>query len=641
MKPPYFETPLSSRLPTKIQRPVHVPDIIRLKCLHSFVWLMMGIIITRLWYLQIAMGSSFAVDAEKQRIRPIRRLAARGIIMDAKGRVLATSRQQVVVTVLPEEIRKNPQAVTILAGILNVTPESILEKLVEPEPPAAASPSAHRQNAPTRRGPRWKLNSTEPIKVAEKIDLKTLTQIEEQKLDLDGVQVAREPVRYYTDERTCSHILGRTYPIPPTRIKEYKANGYHENDIVGAEGLEKTYESALRGTDGNLMVAVDARNRMLRRMTESSPIPGDSLRLSLDLDLQRATYRALQDTLSQGHPGSAVALDPATGAVLAMVSTPSYDLNSYSKEFTHLNHDPLKPLFNRATRGAYPCGSTFKLVTAAAGLDMGKITPETYIFCPGTMRVGNRTFNCDGYHRNIGFETAIAKSCDVYFYNVGLRVEQGGLEQMARRFGLGERTGIDLPGEVKGLVPNPEYKAKHRLDKWQRGDTVNMAIGQGFLQVTPLQLADYTAALANGGTLWRPQLISEIRDTSGNLLQGLAPEKRGDLGIRPEHLAAIVRGMRHVTEMGGTAPNVAIPGLDIAAKTGTAQTGRGKDNSVFVCFAPADHPKIAIAVLIEKVGHGNEFAGPVARQMLLQYFGRVSEKPRITARAPHKVRRAI
>jgi penicillin-binding protein 2 len=440
------------------------------------------------------------------------------------------------------------------------------------------------------------------------------------------------------DDKLCAHVLGRTYPIPPNKLADYKQKGYHDNDIVGAEGLEKTYETALRGVDGTLLVAVDARNRMLRRMSESQPVPGNTLQLNIDLDLQKAAYAALQETLSHGHPGSAVALDPNTGAVLAMVSTPSFDLNTYTKQFKSLNTDPMKPLYNRVTRGAYACGSTFKLVTAAAGLEAGKITPDSSIYCAGSLRVGNRTFKCDGNHGNIAFETALGKSCDVFFYNVGLMVEQRGMEQMAKRFGLGARTGIDLPGEVRGSIPSPEYKQRHHLDKWQRGDTVNMAIGQGFVQVTPLQLADYTAALANGGTLWHPHLVKEVRAPSGGRVNVIAPEKRGDLGLRPEFRDAIVRGMRKVVEPGGTAPNVAIPGLDIAAKTGTAQTGKGKDNAVFVCFAPADHPKIAIAVLIEKVGHGNEFAGPVARQMLLEYFRHPAEKPTIEARAaprPH------
>ena len=637
MSSPDFENRLVSPLPTKIQRPVHVPDIVRLKGLYGVVVLMMCVIVARLWYLQIAMGASFAVDADKQRSRPIRRLAARGAITDAKGRVLATSRSQYVVTILPEEIKKNPGAITTLATILNVTPDSILQKLVDPEPkPPPIRPGRPPRRVPPRKGPRWKLNSSEPIKVAEKIDLKTLTQIEEQKLDLDGVQVSREPVRFYKDDRLCTHILGRTTPIPPAKLREYKARGYYDNDIIGAEGLEKSCEADLRGTDGELLVAVDARNRMLRRMGESFPVPGNSIKLSIDLDLQKAAYRALQDTLAQGHPGAAVALDPDTGAVLAMVSTPSYDLNTYSKEFGRLRDDKMMPLYNRVTRGAYACGSTFKMVTAAAGLEAGKISPYTYINCPGSLRVGNRTFKCDGYHRSIGFETAIAKSCDVYFYNTGLMVGQRGMEQMAKRFGLGERTGIDLPGEVRGTVPTPEYKLRHKLDRWQQGDLVNMSIGQGYLQVTPLQLADYTAALGNGGTLWRPQLVKEIRDPAGNLVRGLIPEKRGDLGIKPQFREAIVRGMRQVVRTGGTAPNVAIPGLDIAAKTGTAQTGRGKDNSVFVCFAPADHPKIAIAVLIEKVGHGNEFAGPVARRILLQYFGKNTEKPKIQAGSDRK-----
>ncbi|HLJ53762.1 MAG TPA: penicillin-binding protein 2 [Chthonomonadaceae bacterium] len=628
MAPPDSNDRLINPLPPIIQRPVHVPDTFRLTILAGLVLAMLCVIVGRLWYLQVAMGGSFAVDANRQRTRPIRRIAARGMITDAKGRVLAATKPQYVVTVLPQEISKNPAAVNILAAILDVPVESILNKLTDP--PAPAAPGRRERKAPA--GPRWKTGAAEPIKVADNLDMKTVTQIEEQKLDLDGVQVTRQPVRCYVESKLCAHIIGRTYPIPPDKQKEYKARGYHDSDLVGAEGLEKTYQEELRGTDGAVFVTVDARNRMIRRVSDTAPVAGDSLKLNIDLSLQRTAYVALQDTLAHGHPGSAVALDPNTGAVLAMVSTPSFDINSYSRDFAKLMVDPTYPLYNRVTRGAYPCGSTFKLITGAAGLESGKITDGTRIHCSGALQVGNRTFRCDGRHGDIDIESAIAKSCDVYFYNVGLTVEQGRIEAMAKRFGLGDRTGIDLPGEAAGVVPGPAYKLRHGLDAWQRGDTVNLSIGQGYLQVTPLQLADYTAALANGGTLWRPQLVKEVRDSAGNLVRRPDPEKRRELGLTPKHRDLLVRGMERVVEPGGTASNIAIPGLRIAAKTGTAQTGIGRDNSVFICFAPVDHPKIAIAVLIEKVGHGNEFAGPVARRMLLQYFGLNPDQTRTMAR---------
>lgn len=626
MRRPFSGKPLVGPMPSKIQRPIHVPDVGRLQGLFFAVMLMMVVIVGRLWYLQIAMGSSFMEDAEKQRKRPIRRVAARGLIVDTRGRILATNKTEYVVNVYPEEIQKNEKAIPLLAAILNISPESLMQKLTDPEPvnPPPVTRKSRRKSAKPR-GPRWKQNSGEPIEVAEKVDLRVVTQIEEQKLDLDGVEVSKQPVRYYTDDKLCTHILGLTHPIPPDKLKEYKSKGYHNNDVIGADGLEKIYEPQLRGADGSLIVAVNARNRMLHHISESNPTPGNTLKLTIDMDLQRAAYMALQDTLANGHPGSAVALDPSTGAVLAMVSTPSYDLNTYNKQFKQLNTDPMRPLYNRAIKGAYACGSTFKLITSAAGLSSGKITPYSTIGCRGSLRVGNRTFKCDGFHGTIPFETAIGKSCDVYFYTVGEAVGQRGMEAWARRFGLGAKTEIDLPSEHIGIVPSPEYKARMHLDRWQRGDTVNMSIGQGFVAVTPLQLANYTSALANGGTLWKPRLVKEIRTSSGELVSTLHPEKHGELGLKPEFRDAIVRGMRRVVEPGGTAPNAAVPGLEIAGKTGTAQTA-GQDNSVFVCFAPVDHPKIAIAVLIQNVGHGSEFAAPVARKMLMQFFGRHEEQ---------------
>jgi penicillin-binding protein 2 len=600
-----MDYPVTGRLPSKIQRPDHLPDLRRLKLFYALILGMMGVMIARLWYLQIANGAEMALKSEQQRTRSIRKVAARGVIEDAKGRVLATSHSQYVVSVIPEEIKKNPQSLENLARILKVDLDALAAKVKA-----------------------WK--RMEPCKVAEKVDMPVLTQIEEQKLDLAGVIITKDPIRFYMDNRLCTHVLGVTRPISEDKLDAMRADGYtyFDRDYIGVEGLEATYETDLRGQDGEQLVAVDARGRMLHTLSETLPTPGHTLRLTLDTDLQKVAYEALQEPLSTGHCGAAIALDPNTGAVLALVSTPSYDLNAYGTGYNSLLKDPLKPLINRASGSAYPVGSTFKLVTAAAGLETGVISESSREYCPGHLQVGNRIFHCDKLsgHGSIAFENAIGASCDVYFYKTGQRVGVENLAEWARRFGLGERTGIDLPVDSRGIIPTPEWKKKTKRGPWVPGDVVNMAIGQGYVGVTPLQLADYTAALANGGTLWRPQLVQEIVDTSGErpvTLHHLTPESRGSLGVSAHHRDAIVEGMRRTLEPGGTAYGSAIPNLEVAGKTGSAQVvwhGEHVTNSVFVCFAPIDQPKIAIAVLVEGAGHGADVAAPIARRMLNQYF---------------------
>lgn len=592
-----------------IQRSDPVPDLRRLRVFFAAIAFVMAVIVVRLWFLQIVKGPEFATIADTQRKRLIRRPAARGTILDAKGRPLAISRPQFVISVIPEEVKKSPETYTRLAQMLHLSEDELQSQI---------------KKTKDKEG----LVAADSVPVVKDASIELISQIEEQKVDLPGILITKDPVRYYVDNKLCTHILGYARAINSEELKKENDKGldYHGGDVIGKDGLEKTYESDLRGKDGEESVAVNARGKLERVLDETAPVPGHTLKLTIDADLQQTAYDALQTPLAERHAGAAVAIDPNDGAVLAMVSTPSYDANSFTQKFHQLQDDKLHPLINRAAGSGYPCGSTFKIVTAAAGLETGTINPNTRYYCPGSLRVGNRNFRCDGRHGSLNMYQAIAKSCDVYFYHVGEGVGHEQLAFWARHFGLGEKTGIDLPADSPGLIPTPEWKKKTRRGPWVQGDLVNMAIGQGAVLVTPLQLACYTAAVANGGTLLRPQLVREIDDiSSGKLVKihSLERQVRAPLGITQQHRDAIVEGMQRVIQPGGTGQVLRIPGLDFAGKTGSAQMiweKQQRTNSVFICFAPVDHPTIAIAVLVEGAGRGMECAGPICRRMLCAYF---------------------
>jgi penicillin-binding protein 2 len=614
-----------------IDAPARIPDFTRLKAFAIILLVMFGSIIARLWYLQIVKGAELAKESETLRTRTIRRLGARGVITDAKGRVLASSRPHYVVSILPDEIKKNPDVLPLLARILE-TDERELRVQIDKN----------------------KITPFDPVPVARDVTMTQLSRIEEQKFDLPGVLITRDPKREYRDNKLCTHVLGITRPISPERWEEVKDRGYLGSDYIGVEGLEAYYENELRGGEGGQVIEVNAQGRMTRVVGENKPQPGNILHLTLDLDLQRVAYKALSEQWGKGHPGAAVALDPNDGAVLAFVSMPSYDLNRYGVDFAKLVSDRKgTPLVNRASYSAYPCGSPFKLVTSVAGLETGSVTPYTTFGCSGSIRRG-RTWRCDvrSGHGAVNFPRSIGASCNVYLWLEAERVGEKSLTKWANRLGFGERTGLDLPAaaDTAGTIPTEAWKQKRRHGEWYLGDTLNMAIGQGYVQTTPLQLALMAAAFANGGDLLRPQLVREIVDISSGkpvVKHTLKREVRRKVGWKPETRDAVVAGMIRVMQPGGTANGLGIPGISIAAKTGTAQAGgTRKDHSIFVCFAPVEKPKIAIAVFVENGGFGAVTAGPIARRMLMRYFHKdvqIAEQQRETTppprRSPRRYRR--
>ena len=578
------------------------------------------ILFARLWYLQILHGDRFRSLSEHNRIRLLDLPPSRGLIYDAKGRLLADDRPAFTLAVVPEDVQDWDE----LAGRL--------EQLAGVD--RAELDQARRMAKGQQR--------FKPVRLRSNLNRYTLSLLETFRYELTGVKVLIEYRRNYTEARAIAHVLGYLGEINKRELSDASHNRYRLGDFVGRYGLERSRERVLHGRRGVRQVEVNAEGRELALIREVPPVPGNNLILSLDLDLQRAAAAALGDRV-----GGVAAINPKNGEVYCLYSSPSFDQNTFitglsSEQWDRLSNDELHPLKDRAISGLYPPGSTFKIVTAAAGLSEGVITPSTTFMCYGQMPFGRRVYKCwshkMGGHGAVDLRRAIKESCDVYFYQVGRRLGVERLAKYARAFGLGRSTGVPLPHESGGLVPNSEWKEKRFGEPWQDGETLSMAIGQGFNLVTPLQLARMVSVVANGGLLVTPTLVKAVVPPDG---RGPVPEPPGVISrvnVSPEHLRLIHEGLvAVVNEPRGTARRVRLPGVTVAGKTGTAQVvglkfekSFGKEENVpwkyrshalFVCYAPAEDPSIAVAVVVEHGGHGGSDAGPVARKVLEAYFG--------------------
>jgi penicillin-binding protein 2 len=589
-----------------IELPDRLPDLTRVRLFMLVISLGLVTSLSRLWFLQVAHGNELLEASITNQRRLIRRVPPRGLIVDRKDRVVATNRQQLRVSVIPYEIKKNPEVIPRLAELLDRPEEELLE-IVKAQ---------------------FSISAYDSVVIDEDVDLATVTRIEEQKLNLPGVYIGPEPVRKYPDGPLFGHVLGQMGQITPEELKAGRDLGYRPGDFCGKLGIERAYDDKLRGINGGREIEVDARGRMRHELESRDPIPGHTVVLNIDKDLQRIGYEELA---AKQKTGAVVALDPRTGAVLALVSYPSYDPNAYvggisREDLKALNSNKQKPQINRAVYSAVAPGSTFKLITAAAGLETGKIDTHSGDFCSGSISLGRWRKRCHkrGGHGHVDFTDAIAKSCDVFFYHLGQNLGPETMAAFARKFGLGSKSGIDLPYVDKaGTVPDPEWKRK-RKDVWVGGDTVDMAIGQSALGCTPIQMCNAVAAIANGGTLYKPQLVKTMIDRQstgdGPAKQEMTPIVERKVGVSQRTLSQIIKAMEAVMEPGGTGHASSIPGLRIAGKTGTAQRYNKKDNAWYVGFAPVENPQIAICVFVEEGGHGGETAAPIARKLFAHYF---------------------
>ena len=460
-----------------------------------------------------------------------------------------------------------------------------------------------------------------PIRIKRGIDFKVVSWLEENSQHLPGVDYIVEMQRGYPAGIMMSHTFGYDKEISPDQLG--KDDYYKPGDYVGNNGLEKTYEKFLRGTKGYDYVLVDSRRREIGKFKDGtvdvSSKKGHDLLLTIDADVQRIAEEELQ-----GLKGAAVAIEPSTGEILAIVSAPEYDLNKFSyvtsRDFLNkLYQDPEKPLFNRATMSVKPPGSTFKLLAALAALDMGIITTETTIYCNGGFTYG-RYFKCHGGpHGSLNVVHAIEKSCNTFFYNLIYRIGLDNWAAYARRFGFSKKTGIDIGEETAGLIPDSKYYEKIYGPNWPRSIMASLGIGQGEVSVTPLQLAQYVALIANDGKSYVPHLVKGYIDDK---TKQLVPFKFKEIttGVKKEAFDIVKQGMFLVVNGAGTATGIRMNDLKIAGKTGTAQNPHGKDHALFICFAPFDNPKIAIAVVIENVGFGATYAAPIAKKMIEAYL---------------------
>jgi len=571
------------------------------------VIILFSILVIRLFDLQVVRAEIYWRLSEENRIRVIPVDAPRGHILDRNGEVLVCNRPSYVVSIVPFKLRQMDQTIRTLGAILDMPSDEINKRL---------SQSRYRR--------------FEPVKIKRDIDFKTLSILEEHKLDLLGVIYQVEPRREYLHGRLAAHLMGAVGEISARELESLAGHGYRQGSLVGKWGVEKEYEPFLHGNDGVQFVEVSAVGREIGPLPDRSPVeakPGSDLVLTIDLGLQKDAAEALSDTIT----GAAVVLDPGSGEVLAMVSRPTFDPNIFSavvpeSTWRSLNEDPDRPLLNRAIQCTYPPGSAMKVVTAAAGLENELITEHTHFApCTGSYKYGNRWFGCwqPGGHGSLGLVDAMAQSCDVYFYQLGLKLQLDRWSKFATACGFGAPMKLDLPNEAGGLIPTRAfYDQRYGKGKWSTGILLNLSIGQGEILVTPLQIASFMAAVANGGTIYRPHIVKEIRSVGGKVMIK-TPEIAGHLPISDSHLKSIRKSLRAVVHSAeGTGRQASVKDVEVAGKTGTAQNPHGEDHAWFVGFAPIDNPQMVVVVLVEHGGHGGTTAAPLARRIIEAYLKR-------------------
>lgn len=626
-----------------------------------FIAVMVAVLVVRLWFLQVVQGDRYRSMAEGNRVREVPLEASRGKILDRNYRMLVGNRWALSIFVLPTEFEKledKEAEAARLGAMLGIGGEEIMKKLQGED-----------------------VQPHKPVLIKKDVDPEVYFFIQERQSEFPWVFPEKMPVREYPegDESLAAHVLGYLGEISEEQLKVLKDKGYKAGDIVGTSGVEAYYEDILRGVDGKLIMEVDARGKPLQELGREERNPGKTLVLTLDRDLQRAVEQSLRQGIARARTyldrergrnyvapaGAAVVLDPRTGEILAMASEPTFNLEDFvggidEEEWARLN-DPRNnyPLNNRAIVGQYPPGSTFKVVTAMAALQEGMANAYSPFFCGHVFNRGEFAQypkTCWGTHGSINFMNAIIQSCDVVFYELGYvfyenRNREGWvtrLQDYAVLAGLGKPTGVDLPNEFEGRVPTPQWKWEFNqgnpdYQRWYPGDTVNMAVGQGDILVTPLQLANLYAAIANGGPYYRPHVGKEILTYLGETVDTIQPQKIGDitdpnndLGIHVDRskLEVVRTALTGVVARGGTAAGAfagfPIKAIPVAGKTGTAEVQGKQPCAWFACYAPANDPRYVVVVMVEEGGHGGLVAAPIARHILEYIFGIPQGQPEVT-----------
>jgi penicillin-binding protein 2 len=575
-----------------------------------------AVLLLRLIYIQVLRGEEYRLLSLNNRIRLQSIDPPRGLIYDRNGHVLVENRPSFDVDITMKDAGNVEETVKKVAKHLNVPHEELMLKLT------------------SSKG----ISAYKPILLKQDIGRNALASIEAHKYDLPGIAVNVKLRRHYLNVQDAAHLIGYLSEISPEELAAQKYPGRRRGDFIGKFGAEKAYENYLRGTRGGRQVEVNANGQVVQILKTVAAKPGQNIYLTIDHALQKKA-----ESLLRGVAGAAVAMEPGSGRILALASSPSFDQNFFATGMSHdqwdtLISNPFRPMENKAIQGEYPPGSTYKIITAMAGLEEGVIDENTQVFCPGFYRFGNRTYRCwkKGGHGQVEILKAITESCDVYFYKVGELLGVDRLAWYAKASGLGFPTGINLDKEAKGLIPTAAWKKRRIGIPWQRGETLSVAIGQGFNLATPLQMAGMTAAIASGGTRYKPIIMESIKTTDGRFLYQSEPQVIGKVPVSERTLGLLKAGLWSVVNSDhGTARGSRLADIEISGKTGTSQViSRKKDDTRseeerpahlrphawFVAYAPSENPVIAVAVLIEHGEHGSSAAAPVARELIKTYL---------------------
>jgi penicillin-binding protein 2 len=570
------------------------------------------LLLLRLWHLQILNAEDYRSKSEDNRLRFVPIAASRGAIMDRNATVLVSNQPSFSLAVVPQEVKDKEALLDQLVQLLGVDREELAE--------------------------RWKKGQGRaryyPIVLAANITRDQVEIIEENHLRLPGVEIEVKPVRQYASGLLASHLMGYIGEVSEDELSRKGNEAYNPGDYIGKNGIERAWEQVLHGRDGGRQLEVDARGRVLRTISETQPLVGNSVVLTIDARIQQGAESAFGE-----QAGAAVAMDVNNGEILAFVSNPGFDPALFSGKmppdiWKQYLEDKRRPLENKALSGQYPPGSTFKIITALAGLENNLVDENSSVSCSGAYRMGTSTFKCWNRHGHgsVNLKKSLRESCDVYYYQLGERLGVDRIAAMARQFMLGSPMGIGLKHEKGGLIPSTAWKQKRFGKSWIRGETPSVSIGQGYVLMTPIQLASMIATVANEGTIYRPQLVKRIVDADGRTLREFGPERIGTTGVSARSFRLVKQGLfAVVNERGGTGGAARIGYVTVAGKTGTSQVvklrdSRGgipyqyRDHALFVAFAPFEKPEIAVAVVIEHGEHGGSAAAPIAGRIIRAWY---------------------
>ena len=586
------------------QRPIDRNESWRRRVLALTTAAMVGFfgLLGQLWYLQALEGGRLQEMSEKNRIR-IRPVAApRGILFDRNGLPLVDNRPAFTLSLIPHELDDRDTVLARLSVLLKI-PLTELQDVLDKAPP----------------------DSIRPQRVRRGLSLEDVTKIEERRIELPGVVVEVEPQRVYPTSTFAAHLLGYVREVSDEQMKQ---GHYRRGDMIGQSGLERLLDEYLRGRDGGERIEVDALGRPVQVMRREEPDPGAQVITTIDRRIQEAAERAMSR-----RAGAVVVMDPRNGDILALTSSPAFALDRFAgnlerEDWLRLVRDPMTPLMNRAVQSQYAPGSVFKVVVAAAGLQEASLTPMDRTYCNGEFHMGGWTFKDwkKGGHGHVDLRLALIHSCNIFFYQAGLKIGPEAVVRYARAFGLGAVPGGDLGGEKPGLIPVVQPGRQRHGRGWQAGDTVNISIGQGRLLVTPLQVAMMMGAVANGGILWKPRLVQRVERSDGSIAYSSSSKSTGHVDLSPAVWSFLRHALTGVVNEGGTGSAARIPGVLVAGKTGTAQSvansdaSKGQDHAWFASFAPANDPQVVVVVLVERGGKGGQVAAPIARQVYEALF---------------------